>query len=71
MMLHFLASERDTLYTEYKFAMYIYIYGDTYVTTFSSVGNLLCKGGEVRPQPFFKSAAWAELSIYHWIRYEH
>ena len=38
-----------------------------YVTTFSSAGTALFKGGGVRPQPFFRSAAyrnWAELSIY-------
>ena len=30
------------------------MYGGTYVITFSSAGTPLCKGGGVRPQPFFK-----------------
>ena len=33
-------------------SMYIYMYGDTYVITFSSIGTLLRKVGGVRPQPF-------------------
>ena len=39
-----------------------------YVTTFSSVGTLLRKGGRVRPQPLSKTAAygmWVELNINH------
>ena len=45
----------------------IYMYVWRYVrTTFSGMGTPLCKGGRVRPQPFFRSAAYgkrAELSI--------
>ena len=43
-----------------------YICGGMYVTTFSSTGTLLHKEGRVRPQPFFRMAAygmWVELSI--------
>ena len=47
------------------------VYGGTYVTTFSRAGTPLCKGGGVRPQPFFGLAAygkwadgkWAELYL--------
>ena len=41
------------------------VYGGITRLTFSSVGTLLHNGGRVRPQPFFRTAAygmWAELS---------
>ena len=42
------------------------MYRGMYVTIFSSAGTSLCKGDGVRPQPFFRSAAyrkWEDLSI--------
>ena len=61
-------SEQDTLWcTECNFAIYIYME----VRMSCSIGIHLRKAGGIRPQLFFRLAAWAELSIYHWIWYEH
>ena len=47
---------------KYRYTIYIWRY--VYVTTFCSTGTPYVKGaGLCRPQPFFRSAAWAELSI--------